>query len=159
VTATQDPTDRSFHQGETVTHRTRRRIGTVALAPATALVTWAFIRLIGVDLVVSAGRGTVGAGDVVVAALLGALAGWFVVRLLERRTRRPRLWWAIVGSTALAVSIIGPAWLADGASAVALITLHIATAVVVINGFARTLPAYRFAVIRRARQRPGGDPA
>ena len=74
------------------------------------------------------------------AALVGALAGLFVVRLLERRSRHPRSWWSFGGSTALAVSIIGPTWLADGASAVALITLHIVTAAVVIIGFAGTLP-------------------
>jgi Family of unknown function (DUF6069) len=64
-----------------------------------------------------------------------------VVRLLERLSRRPRRLWSFVGSTALAVSIIGPAWLADGASSVALIALHFVVAIVVISGFAGTLPA------------------
>jgi hypothetical protein len=41
----------------------------------------------------------------------------------------------------LAISIVGPALIADGASAVALIFLHLVTAVVVMTGFARTLPA------------------
>jgi hypothetical protein len=36
--------------------------------------------------------------------------------------------------------VIGPAWLADGASGAALIALHVVVAVVVIHGFARTLP-------------------
>jgi hypothetical protein len=125
-----------------LTHRTRR-IGTVLLAPVAAITAWASIRLIGIDLVVSTGNGSVGPVDVFVAALVGALAGWFVVRLLERRSRHPRPWWSFVGSTALAVSIIGPAWLADGASSVALITLHIVTAAVVISGFAGTLPVNR----------------
>ncbi len=143
-----------------MTHRTRRRIGTVVLAPAAALTAWAFIRLIGIDLVVSAGDGTVGPADVVVAALVGALAGWFVVRLLERHSRHPRLWWSFVGSTALAVSIIGPAWLADGASSVALIALHVVTAVVVISGFAGTVQvSHSVGETQPARPVPGNYPA
>jgi hypothetical protein len=78
-----------------------------------------------------------------VAALAGALGGWLVVRLIERRSRSPLRTWAVVGSTALAVSMIGPSYLADGASAVALMSLHLVTAVVVIVGFAGTLPVRR----------------
>jgi hypothetical protein len=121
--------------------RTRRRIATVVLAPAAALAAWALIRLIGIDLVLSHGHtGTVGPLDVFGAALAGGLAGWLVVSLIERYSRRPRRLWAQIGSTALGVSIIGPNWLADGASAVALISLHVVTAAVVITGLFRTLP-------------------
>lgn len=123
-----------------MTHRTRRRIGAVVLAPAAALVTWGLIRLIGIDLVVSTGDGTVGPVDVFSAALVGALAGWMVSRLVERHSRYPRSRWSFVGSTALAISIIGPSWFADGASAAALISLHVVTAIVVITGLAATLP-------------------
>ena len=76
-----------------MTERTRRRIGTVILAPAAALLTWGCIRLAGIDLVVKTGDGTVGPVDVVVASLIGALGGWFAIRLLERYTSRPWLWW------------------------------------------------------------------
>lgn len=122
---------------------TGRRLLTVALAPSLALAAWALLRLLGVDLTVSVGDGTVGAADVVVAALVGALAGWTVVRLLERHSRRPRICWVVLGSAALAVSIIGPASLADGASIAALIALHVLVAIVVIGGFAETLPSSR----------------
>jgi hypothetical protein len=125
-----------------MTDRTRR-IGTVILAPTTALTTWALIELTGIDLHVSTGNGTVGAADVLAAALIGALCAWLVTRLLESHSRYPRRWWAFTGSTALAVSMIGPAWLADGSSVVALMTLHLVTAVVVITGFAATLPIRR----------------
>ena len=121
--------------------RTRRRIATTLLAPAAALGAWAVIRLLGADLVVSAGDGTVGPVDVVAAALAGALGGWFVVRLLERHTRNPGFWWPPLGSTALAVSTIGPAYLADDVSALSLTALHFVTAIVVIVGFATTLPS------------------
>ena len=143
-----------------MSHRHRRRIATVVLAPMVALGTWALFRLAGIDLVVSAGTDTVGPVDVLAAALAGAIAGWIVVGVLERYSRRPRARWPFVGSTALAVSIIGPTWLADGASAVALIALHFVTAVVVIIGFAPTLLVHgtrhgaRSSPLRRA-----GDPA
>ena len=106
--------------------RNRRRLATVVLAPAAALVAWAIVRLLGIDLVLKEGD-TVGPVEVFVAALVGALAGWLVVRLVERHSRNPRALWAFVGSTALAISTIGPSWLADGASAVALIALHFVT--------------------------------
>jgi hypothetical protein len=58
------------------------------------------------------------------------------------------------------VSVIGPAWFADGASSVALAALHVVTAVVVISGFAGTLPLYRLAAdTRPARSFPGNGPA
>lgn len=124
-----------------MTDRTRRRIVTVALAPAAALTAWAVVRLAGVDLALNASRGTVGPADVAVAAVVGALGAWCVVRLLERHTGRPGFWWPLVGSTALGVSMVGPSHLASGASAVALTGLHVVTAIVVIWGFATTLPA------------------
>jgi hypothetical protein len=50
-----------------MTHHTRRRIVTVALAPAAALAAWALVTLLGIDLVVSTGDGTVGPADVLTA--------------------------------------------------------------------------------------------
>ena len=142
-----------------MTHLTRHRIATVVLAAAAALAAWSLTQLIGVDLVVSTGDGTVGPADVIGASIVGALAGWLVVRLLESRSRQPLRAWAFIGSTALAISIIGPAWFADGASAVALIFLHVVTAVVVITGFARTLPVRGRRDANRGPAEPSGDPA
>ena len=79
----------------------------------------------------------------VVAATLATLAGWIVVRALEHRVPRPRLWWARIGSTCLAASIAGPSRVADGLDSVALMALHIVTAVVIVVGFAATLPVRR----------------
>ena len=124
--------------------RARRRIVTVVLAPVAALIGWLLVRLIGVDLVVS-GPGSktlVHASDVFGAALVSALVGWVVLRLIERYSSRPRRVWGAVASMGLALSVVlGPSWLADGSSAVALIGLHIVTAAVVIGGFVGTLPA------------------
>jgi drug/metabolite transporter superfamily protein YnfA len=124
-----------------MTEKTLHRIATVAAAPAAALLGWVVIRLAGIELVVSDPTGTVGPGDVFIAALAAALGGWFVVRWLERRSRRARQWWPLIGSAALSLSVIGPSRLADDASAaVALTGLHFVTAIVVIAGLARTLP-------------------
>lgn len=115
-----------------------RRLATIVLAPVAALAAWGAYRLVGLELVLKSGE-TVGPFDVAAAAVAGSVAGWLVLRLIERRSARPRATWSFVGSTALAVSIIGPAWLADGSTAVALITLHVVTAIVVIVGLAGTV--------------------
>ena len=125
-----------------MTNSTRRRLATVVSAPCAALATWALIRVIGVDLSVSVGSGTVGPGNVVAAGLFGALAGWAAARAFEHHSRRPRAWWAFTASTGLAVSLLGPSWLADGSSAVALIALHLVTALVVIVGLLGTIPVH-----------------
>jgi Family of unknown function (DUF6069) len=104
---------------------TRGRLITVGLAPAAALAAWGIERSLGADLVLKDGT-SVGAGNVVLAAVIAS--------------SRPRAVWAFVGSTGLAVSGIGPSWLADGATALLLFGLHFVTAVVVITGFMRTLP-------------------
>jgi uncharacterized protein DUF6069 len=118
---------------------TRDRLITVGLSPAAALAAWEIERSLGADLVLKDGT-TVGAGNVVLAAVIGAVAAWFVMRWIERNSSRPRAVWAFVGSTGLAVSGIGPSWLADGVTALLLFGLHFVTAVVVITGFLRTLP-------------------
>jgi hypothetical protein len=107
---------------------------------ATALVAWAVIRLLGIDLTVEAGSGTaqVGAVDVLLASLVAGLVAWGVFALLAH-WRRPR-WWPSVGSIGLALSILGPSYLADGISAASLICLHVLVAVVLITGFARFMP-------------------
>jgi Family of unknown function (DUF6069) len=124
-----------------MTTNTSRRIATVVIAPVAALLGWGLIRLLGIDLAVSTGDGTVGPPDVAFAAALGALGGWVVVRQLERHTNNPLAWWGFIGSTAFSVSTIGPSYFAAGASLVALDALHFLVAIVVTAGFALTLPA------------------
>src|SRR5262245_20616332 len=126
-------------------------MATLALAPVAALAAWGFEKALDADLVLNDGT-TVGASDVVVAAAVGAGAAWLVVRWIERHTRRPRSVWAFVASTALAVSGIGPSWLADGVTALLLFGLHFVTAVVVIAGFMQTLPLEPSRFVQRARR-------
>ena len=118
---------------------TRRRRITVALAPLAALAAWSMMKATGADLVLKTGT-SVRAGDVVLAAVTGAVAAWVVARWIERHSHRPRSVWGFVASTALAVSGIGPSWLADGVTALLLFALHFVTAGVVIIGFLPTLP-------------------
>jgi hypothetical protein len=109
----------------------------VAVATVAALVVWAAARLLGVELTIK--NGTVGPVDVVVAAVVAGLAAWGVHHLLDRTARTAR-WWPSVGSIALALSILGPSFLADGAAVVALISMHVVVGFILIMGFARFVP-------------------
>jgi hypothetical protein len=75
---------------------------------------------------------------VLLASLVAGLAAWAVYALLARLGHAR--WWPFVASTALAVSITGPSYLADGISAVALICLHVLVGVVLILGFMQFVP-------------------
>jgi Family of unknown function (DUF6069) len=112
-----------------------RSAGVVAAAALVAVASWGLARGLGVALTVGTGdqASVVGAGDVLVAVLVAGVAAWAVQRLLARRGVAG--WWPVVGSTALAISIIGPSWLADGAASVVLIGMHLAVGVVLITGF------------------------
>jgi Family of unknown function (DUF6069) len=111
-----------------------RSAGVVAAAALVAVASWGLARGLGVALTVGTGdqASVVGAGDVLVAVLVAGVAAWAVQRLLARRGVAG--WWPVVGSTALAISIIGPSWLADGAASVVLIGMHLAVGVVLITG-------------------------
>jgi hypothetical protein len=89
-----------------MTDRTIRRVGTILVAAVAAFITWAIIRLVGVDLDGSFEEGstrTVGPLSVVVAALVGGLAAWVVAWLLERLVQHPRRWWPFVATTGLSI--------------------------------------------------------
>lgn len=110
----------------------------IAAAVLAALVVWVLAQLLGVETVVGRGGAisTVGPIDVVVATVVAGLAAWAVYSLMSRNLRTAR-WWPFTASTALAVSVIGPSWLADGASAVALICMHLVVGAVLIAGLPR----------------------
>ena len=112
-----------------------RSVGVILLAVVVGLAIWFVIRSLGVEPIVGKGSAPhpVGAVDVAVAALVAGIGAWGVNAWLARRGLA-RVW-PFVGSTALAISIIAPSWLADGASAVALICLHVAVALVLLLGF------------------------
>jgi hypothetical protein len=74
-----------------------------------------------------------------VATLLAGLPARVVHLLLTRRPRTAR-WWPFIGSTGIAVSMLGPSYLADGAAGVALIGMRLAVGYVLIAGFAKLMP-------------------
>ena len=115
---------------------TRWSAGVVAAAMTVALAIWAVARLLDVELTTGKGAdaSTVSVADVLVTALIAGLAAWGVHAQLVRRGAAR--WWPFVGSTALAISVIGPTWLADGPAAVVLIAMHLAVGAVLIAGFA-----------------------
>jgi hypothetical protein len=118
-----------------------RSLGVVAAGVAVALVVYGLLRLAGVDMWYDKDdQNPIGVADVIVASLVGGLAAWAVNALLIR-IGHPR-WWPFVGSTALAISMLGPSYMSDGSSAMALMCLHFAVAIVLIWGFAKTGPAY-----------------
>jgi hypothetical protein len=123
----------------TVQRSRGRSAAVVATAAVVALAIWALARALGVELTVGKGdqASLVGAADVLVAVLVAGVAAWLVQRLLARR--RAAGWWPFVGSTTLAISIIGPTWLADGAASVVLIGMHLAVGLVLIAGFNRSV--------------------
>ncbi|WP_319460719.1 DUF6069 family protein [Micromonospora sp. RTP1Z1] len=107
----------------------------VLVATAAALAVWVVaVPLAGVELAVDNG-GTeqpVGPGAVAVAALLAGLAGWALLALLERFTRRARSIFTWVAAAVLLVSMLAP--LSGGVGAAAKLTLalmHLSAALVV----------------------------
>jgi hypothetical protein len=117
---------------------TLRSAAVVLGAAVAALAVWALARLLDVELTVGKGAdpSPVGPVDVLLTTLVAGLLAWAAHSLLARGPRTAR-WWPVVGSTALAISLIGPNYLADGAPAVALITMHVVVGFILIWGFAR----------------------
>jgi hypothetical protein len=114
----------------------RRAAGVVAVAAAVALAAWAAARLLGVDLDVrlNGDLRPVGPADVLVTVVVAGLAAWAVASVLARTPRTAR-WWPFVGSAALALSMLGPSYLADGVDAVALMAIHLLVGATLIKGF------------------------
>ena len=113
----------------------KRTTDVIAVAAAAALVIWGIACLLGVDVEVELGGEIrqVGPADILVTTVVVGLAAWVIHSLLARTPRTAR-WWPFVGSTAIAVSMLGPSYLSDGAAAVALIAMHFAVGAVLIKG-------------------------
>lgn len=116
-----------------------RLLGVVAVAELAALVTWGVARRVGVPMVADRGGGPVpvAVADVLVATLVVGLAAWCVHGLL-RRWRRATAW-PRIASTVVALSILGPAFQADGSSAVGLVALHVVVGAVLVVGPTRAV--------------------
>lgn len=131
-----------------VQEQATRRVGawrddvTVAVVAAgSAALVWVGARLLGVDLAVRSGSGTreIGLVSVIVTAVVVALAGGGLLRVMERRAARAGRVWTAVALTALVVSLAGPACAATLSAGLALAAMHLVVGAVVIIGLRRRL--------------------
>lgn len=128
-----------------IDHRNRIRLGAVLAATASSLIAWVVMGpLAEVELVVPAGSAvrTVGADDVVLAAVLSGVAAVATTALVDRWARRPRRTWTVIATSVFALTLLGP--IGSGAETGivgALVALHSVVAIVLIPQLRRTLPA------------------
>jgi hypothetical protein len=122
---------------------TRTPVTTVLAATAAAVAIWAVATTAGAELTVSFGSGQpiqkVTVVNVVVAALVGSLAGWGLLALLRRFTANARAIWTVIAIVFALLSLAGPlSTIASAGTKVALVAMHLAVATVVIVGLRRT---------------------
>jgi Family of unknown function (DUF6069) len=121
----------------------RTPVAAVLGATAAAVAIWAVATAAGADLTVSFGSGQpiqkVTVVNVVVAALVGSLAGWGLLALLRRFTANARAIWTVIAIVFALFSLGGPlSTIASAGTKVALVAMHLAVATVVIVGLRRT---------------------
>ena len=112
-------------------------------ATAAAVAIWVVATLAGADLTVSFGPGQpiqkVTVVNVVVAALVGSLAGWGLLALLRRFAANARAIWTVIAIIFALLSLGGPLSTISSASTKAwLVAMHLAVATVTIVGLRRT---------------------
>jgi len=115
----------------------------VLAATAAAVAIWAVATAAGADLTVSFGSGQpiqkVTVVNVVVAALVGSLAGWGLLALLRRFTTNARAVWTVIAIVFALFSLGGPlSTISSTGTKVALVAMHLAVATVVIVVLRRT---------------------
>ena len=121
-------------------------VAVVLGATAAAIAIWAVATTAGAELTVSFGAGQpiqkITALNVVVAALVGSLAGWGLLALLRRFTAKARSIWTVTAIIAALLSLRGPlSAIASAGTKASLVAMHLAVATVVIVGLRRTTPA------------------
>jgi hypothetical protein len=121
----------------------RSPITTVIVATAAAVAIWVVATLAGAELTVSFGSGQpiqkVTVINVVVAALVGSLAGWGLLALLRRFTTNARAVWTVIAIIFAVLSLAGPmSTIASAGTKVSLVAMHLAVATVTIVGLRRT---------------------
>ena len=112
-------------------------------ATAAAVAIWAVATAAGADLTVSFGPGQpiqkITVVNVVVAALVGSLAGWGLLALLRRFAANARAIWTVIAIIFALLSLGGPLSTISSAGTKAwLVAMHLAVATVTIVGLRRT---------------------
>jgi hypothetical protein len=120
----------------------RSSVTVVLGATAAAVAIWIVATLAGADLTVSFGAGQpiqkVTVVNVVVAALVGSLAGWGLLALLRRFTAKARAVWTVIAIVVALLSLGGPlSAIASIGTKVSLVAMHLAVATVLIVGLRR----------------------
>ena len=128
---------------QTASVSARSPITAVLAATAAAVAIWIVATMAGAELTVSFGAGQpiqkVTVINVVVAALVGSLAGWGLLALLRRFTANARAIWTVIAIVFALFSLGGPlSAIASTGTKVALVAMHLAVAIVVIVGLRRT---------------------
>jgi hypothetical protein len=118
-------------------------VTTVLGATAAAVAVWIVATLAGAALTVSFGAGQpiqkVTVINVVVAALVGSLAGWGLLALLRRFTTNARAIWTVIAIIFALLSLGGPlTTISTTGTKVALVAMHLVVATVTILGLRRT---------------------
>ena len=121
----------------------RTPMAAVLGATAAAVAIWIVATLAGAELTVSFGPGQpiqkVTVVHVVVAALVGSLAGWGLLALLRRFTTNARAIWTVIAIVFALFSLGGPlSAIASTGTKVSLVAMHLAVATVTILGLRRT---------------------
>jgi hypothetical protein len=122
----------------------RTPVAAVLGATAAAVAIWAVATAAGAELTVSFGPGQpiqkVTVVNVVVAALVGSLAGWGLLVLLRRFTANPRAVWTVIAIVVALVSLGGPlSATASAGTKMSLVAMHLAVATVLIVVLRRTI--------------------
>jgi Family of unknown function (DUF6069) len=124
---------------------TRAPVAAVLGATAAAVAIWVVATAAGADLTVSFGPGQpiqkITVVNVVVAALVGSLAGWGLLALLRRFTAKARSVWTVTAIVAALLSLAGPlSAIASPGTKVSLVAMHLAVATVLIVVLRRATP-------------------
>jgi hypothetical protein len=119
--------------------RVPARIAVAAVLGATVAATaiWAVATTAGADLTVSFGPDQpiqkITAINVVVAAVVGSLAGWGLLGLLHGFTTKARAIWTVIAVVAALLSLGGPlSATASAGTKMALVAMHLVVATVLI---------------------------
>ena len=118
-----------------------RALGVVGAVIA-AIAVWAIaVPLLGVHLLVRFGTGapqSVGIAYVLAASVIGSVAGWGLLVLLERRTSRARTIWTAIAIVAVLVSLSLPLYAGVSTSTkITLAVMHAGVAAVLIPAMRR----------------------
>src|SRR5690242_4945288 len=114
----------------------RSPIGAILGATAAAIAIWAIASAAGAQLIVNAGSGEpikITVVNVALAALVGTLAGWFLLVMLRGFTPKARRVWTIAALTTAMLSLASPLSVsASAGTKVSLVAMHLAVATVLI---------------------------